>query len=84
MDRRTKKHGLKKENTRVAVLQTLRKSQRLNKVEMTKTKQNNKDAQKTPAFLLNQRFIKVIGISLDPSTVSGQNRLFIVKDCILP
>ena len=57
-----------------SMLQSSKRIQCLNRVEMTKL--NNKDR--------NERYIKVIGISLDPSTLCGQNRLFIVKDCILP
>ena len=57
-----------------SMLQSSKRIQCLNRVEMTKL--NNRDR--------NERYIKVIGISLDPSTLCRQNRLFIVKDCILP
>ena len=50
------------------------------KMEITSMLQTTKLQKKNA----NDRYIKVIGLSLDPSTLCGQNKLFIVKDCILP
>ena len=77
-NRRTEKKKDIMKTEKICTLQTFKKSQCL----MTKTKLTNKADQKS--FPLNGRNIRVIGTSLDPSTLSGQKRLFIVKDCFHP
>ena len=83
MRRRTerRKDIMKAENT--FTLQTFEKSQCLIKLETTKSNLTNNEAEQS-GFHLNGRYIRVIGTSLDPSTLSGQKRLFIVKDCFHP
>ena len=72
--RRTEKKVDNMKAEKTYTLQTFKKSQCL----MTKTKLTNKAEQKSG------RFIRVKGTSLDPSTLSGQKTLFIVRDCFHP
>ena len=83
-NRRTekKKDIVKKEKENTCILQIFEESQCFIRLEMTKINLTNKAEQKS--FPLNGRFIRVIGTSLDPSTLSGQKRLFFVKDCFHP
>ena len=76
-----RKEIMKAENT--FTLQTLGKSQCLINLEITKSNLTKNEAEQS-GFHLNGRYIRVIGTSLDPLTLSGQNRLFIVKDCFHP